>query len=156
MIELRGGICAATGFMACGVKAYIKSRKTEKLDVAILYSTSPATAAGVFTTNKVKAACVNISYEAVHQGPVQAIVMNSGNANCCTGEQGLLDTLAMQEAASRGLNIPLKSVAVASTGVIGERLPMDRMLNGIANACTCLSVEGGVDAASISFPLLGL
>lgn len=147
MKEVAGGICAATGFMASGVKAYIKSRKTEKLDVAVLYSSSPATAAGVFTTNKVKAACVTLSMEAVKH-PLQAIVMNSGNANCCTGEQGMRDAQAMQVAAAEGLKLLPECVAVASTGVIGERLPMDRMLNGIVDACANLSPKGAVNAAS--------
>jgi len=148
MKEIVGGICAAKGFLASGVQAHIKSRKTDKLDVAVVYSTSPATAAGVFTTNKVKAACVRLSSEVIARGPIQAIVMNSGNANCCTGDQGLHDTFTMQAAAARGLNINAQSVAVASTGVIGERLPMDRMLPGIAEACVSIKPEGGVDAAS--------
>jgi glutamate N-acetyltransferase/amino-acid N-acetyltransferase len=147
MKKIAGGICAAKGFLASGVKAHIKSRKTDKLDVAVLMSTSPATAAGVFTTNKVKAACVTLSMEAVKQ-PLQAIIMNSGNANCCTGEQGMQDAQAMQAAAAEGLKIPMSAVAVASTGVIGERLPMDRMLNGIVEVCATLSPQGGEDAAS--------
>lgn len=148
MQEIAGGICAAKGFMASGVKAYIKSRKVEKLDVAVLFSASPASAAGVFTTNKVKAACVKVSHEAVQRGKLQAIVMNSGNANCCTGEQGMLDTLAMQAAAAEGLKIDPQNVAVASTGVIGDPLPMERMLKGINEACKSISPQGGADAAS--------
>src|SRR3989338_1093105 len=105
MKEIAGGICAPKGFMAAGVTAHIKSRKTNKLDVAVLYSTSPATAAGGFTTNKVKAACVRLSKEVMERSPVQAIVMNSGNANCCTGEQGTQDTYSMQKAAAEGLQI---------------------------------------------------
>lgn len=147
MKELAGGICAAKGFLASGVKAHIKSRKTEKLDVAVLYSSTPATAAGVFTTNRVKAACVTLSMEAVKH-PLQAIVMNSGNANCCTGHQGYLDAQSMQSAAAEGLKLLPDCIAVASTGVIGERLPMDRMLNGIMSACSNIRREGGQDAAS--------
>ncbi len=148
MKEIAGGICAAKGFMASGVKAYIKSRRTEKLDVAVLYSTTPATAAGVFTTNRVKAACVVLSMEAVHRGPLQAIVMNSGNANCCTGEQGMRDACTMQTSTAECLKLNPESVAVASTGVIGEPLPMDRMLNGIMDACAQVSSEGASKAAS--------
>ena len=148
MKQITGGVCTAKGYMASGVQAHIKSRKTDKLDVAVLYSTSPATAAGVFTTNKVKAACVTLSMEATHKGTVQAIVMNSGNANCCTGEQGVLDTKVMQMTTAQALKIPQDTVAVASTGVIGEKLPMDRMLPGITAACASLSLQGGGDAAA--------
>ena len=148
MKEIAGGICAAKGFLASGVIAHIKSRKTEKRDVAVLYSTSPATAAGVFTTNKVKAACVLLSREVIERGSVQAIVMNSGNANCCTGDQGTQDTYVMQKAAAECLNLKAENIAVASTGVIGEHLPMDRLLPGIAQACASIKEEGGVDAAS--------
>ena len=148
MMEARGGVCAPKGFKASGVQAHIKSKKTNKLDLAVLFSERPATAAGVFTTNRVKAACVLLSREALSGGTLQAIVMNSGNANCCTGEQGMADTLKMQSLTAECLAIPSQSIAVASTGVIGERLPMERVIPGIREACLALSQTGAEDAAS--------
>ncbi len=148
MLEVKGGVCAPKGFRASGVKAHIKSKKIQKLDVAVLQSINPATAAGVFTTNKVRAACVLLSENVVSSGILQAIVMNSGNANCCTGEQGATDARVMQETAAKFLNLSTSLVAVASTGVIGERLPMDRMVPGIQEACASISEDGAENAAS--------
>ena len=140
-----GGVTAAKGFLASGAAAGIKYK--EKKDVALIFSESDACAAGMFTTNKVKAAPVLLNMERVNRESVRAIVANSGNANACTGEQGLQDARAMGEEVARLLNIPGESVLIASTGVIGQPMPMERVLPGIAEAASNLSKDGGGPAA---------
>ncbi|MEW6425919.1 MAG: bifunctional ornithine acetyltransferase/N-acetylglutamate synthase, partial [Bacillota bacterium] len=140
-----GGVAAPQGFLAAGVSAAIKHK--EKKDVALIFSEVPASAAGLFTTNRVKAAPLTVTIPRVKNGVAQAIVANSGNANACNGEQGLQDALAMAAEAARLLQIPPKHVLVASTGVIGQPLPMERVLPGIAAAVKNLSKDGGSAAA---------
>ncbi len=102
-------------------------RKSGRLDVAMIYSEVPATCAGVFTTNRVVAAPVTVSSPRIRKGLCQAVVLNSGNANACTGDQGLRDALRCAEVASHALGIPEDLVAVSSTGVIGVPLPMEKL-----------------------------
>lgn len=142
-----GGITAPRGFTAAGVHANVKGKGGTKKDIAIVYSQVPAAAAAVFTQNQVKAAPVLVSQQKLAGGRLQAIVVNSGNANACTGERGLADAAAMCDLAARALGIPADLVAVASTGVIGVNLPMDRIADGIAAAAELLSPEGNADAA---------
>lgn len=142
-----GGVTAPRGFTAAGVQANVKGKGGTKKDVAIIYSQLPAAAAAVFTLNKVKAAPVLVSQEQLAGGKLQALVVNSGNANACTGDQGLADATTMCELAARALGIAPSLVAVASTGVIGVNLPMDRIATGIAGAAQQLSSEGNADAA---------
>lgn len=139
-----GGITAARGMRASGVFAGV--RKTRN-DIAVVYSEVPAVGAGVYTTNRVKAAPVLVSMEHVGAGIVQAIAVVSGNANACTGEQGLKDGYAITQALGRALGIDPTTVAYASTGVIGVRLPMDRVIPGIIDAAERLSPHGGRAAA---------
>ncbi len=135
--SIPGGVTAPKGFQAAGVAAGIKKRNK---DVAIIYSEVPATAAGVFTTNKVKAAPVLWSSRIVeNQKSVQAIVINSGNANACTGAIGMDHAALMSEATAKELHLDKDSVLVASTGVIGVPLPIDRVLSGIHTACSELN-----------------
>lgn len=147
MQQVTGGVTAPTGFLAAGVPADIKGKGGTKKDVAILFSKVPCAAAGVFTTNKVKAAPVVLSAQCVKAGSVQAIVVNSGNANACVGEQGMADAKEMTELTAQALGLDAAAVAVASTGVIGVTLPMDRVKKGIALAAASLSAEGGQAAA---------
>ncbi len=133
------------GFRAAGAAAQIKPESAKK-DVAIIYSTTPASAAAVFTTNKVKAAPLLVSREHLAAAPAPAVVANSGNANACTGEAGKQDAETMCAWAAEKLNIAPKDVLVASTGGIGQRLPMDRIRTGIEAACARLSEHGGMDA----------
>ncbi|MCG0238605.1 MAG: bifunctional glutamate N-acetyltransferase/amino-acid acetyltransferase ArgJ [Firmicutes bacterium] len=142
-----GGVTAPRGFLAAGVSADVKGRGGTKKDVALLFSQVPAAAAGVFTRNRVQAAPVILSRERVARGRLQAVVVNSGNANACTGEQGLRDAEAMAAIAAEALGIAPELVAVASTGVIGVPLPMDRIAAGIRAAAAALSPEGNADAA---------
>ncbi|MBV5350295.1 bifunctional ornithine acetyltransferase/N-acetylglutamate synthase, partial [bacterium] len=113
------------GFKFSVVEAAIK--KPGRKDLALIYSDSPATAAAVFTTNKVKAAPVLLSAERIAAGRCQALIVNSGNANACTGQQGMLDARETSRLLSEGLQIAEELVQVSSTGVIGVPLPMDRI-----------------------------
>lgn len=128
--KINGGVTAPKGFLASGLNADIKNQT--KKDMAMVFSSTPCAAAGVFTTNLVKAAPVKWDKELVTTSPyVQAVVVNSGIANACTGAEGLgycADTAA--EAAS-ALNIPKTAVLVASTGVIGKQLPIDKIKSGV-------------------------
>jgi glutamate N-acetyltransferase / amino-acid N-acetyltransferase len=124
------------GFRFAGVAAGIK--KNGKPDVAILAADGPVPTAAVFTQNRVVAAPVVVAREHVEAGKLAAIVMNSGNANACTGKQGLADARAMTRLAGAGLGVDAKRVGVASTGVIGVPLPMDRVERGIAAAAGAL------------------
>lgn len=128
--KINGGITAPKGFLASGLNAGIKNQT--KKDMAMVFSSTPCAAAGVFTTNLVKAAPVKWDKEIVTTSPyVQAVVVNSGIANACTGAEGLgycADTAAEAAAA---LNIPKTAVLVASTGVIGKQLPIDKIKSGV-------------------------
>ncbi|ACV61487.1 arginine biosynthesis bifunctional protein ArgJ [Desulfofarcimen acetoxidans DSM 771] len=139
-----GGVTAASGFTACGVRAGIKN---DKKDLAIIYSKLPCSATGVYTTNKVQAAPVQLTRQRLSDGHAQAVIINSGYANACNGPQGLRDALKTSSVLAESLNIQENQVLVASTGVIGQNLPMDKILNGIALAVSQLSPEGGPDAA---------
>ncbi|MCS7234616.1 MAG: bifunctional glutamate N-acetyltransferase/amino-acid acetyltransferase ArgJ [Armatimonadetes bacterium] len=138
-----GGVTAPQGFLAAGVHCGIKQRK---LDLALLVSESPATVAGVFTTNRIKAAPVLWCQEVVRRGVARAVVVNSGNANACTGERGWQDAREMAERTAQALEVPAEQVLVASTGVIGVPLPMDAVRRGILLAAQSLS-RSGDDAA---------
>ncbi len=128
--NISGGVNAAKGFMANGLNAGIKNNV--KKDMALVYSENPCVAAGVFTTNKVKAAPVKWDYNVVHNSPyAQAVVINSGVANACTGEEGYGYCMDMAEAVGNEMQLPKDAVLVASTGVIGRQLPMDIIKEGI-------------------------
>ncbi|MEA4926725.1 MAG: bifunctional glutamate N-acetyltransferase/amino-acid acetyltransferase ArgJ [Syntrophomonadaceae bacterium] len=138
-------VTAPQGFLAQGVEAAIK--KEDKKDVAIIYSQIPCAAAGVFTTNKVRAACIDLNRGHLEDSQAQAIVVNSGNANACTGEQGWEDTIGMARQTADLLDINPRDVLVASTGVIGVEMPMDRIAGGIQAAGAGLSRDGGHNVA---------
>jgi glutamate N-acetyltransferase/amino-acid N-acetyltransferase len=124
-----GSASSASGFLAGAVRAGIKSK--DELDLAILCSEVPCTAAGVFTTNQIKSAPVVLSQRHIAKGQAQAIVVNSGCANACTGEPGLADAQEMAQLTAAKLGISPEEVLVASTGVIGVPLPMDKIRTGI-------------------------
>ncbi|MHB8126448.1 MAG: bifunctional glutamate N-acetyltransferase/amino-acid acetyltransferase ArgJ [Desulfitobacteriaceae bacterium] len=127
-----GGVGAPRGFWANGVQAGVKYEN--KYDVAIVYSDVPAQAAGVFTRNLVKAHPVLLSQKHLHNGLVQAIVMNSGNANACMGKDGDQAALAMTQKAADCLKLASEDILVASTGVIGVAMPLPTILKGIEKA----------------------
>jgi glutamate N-acetyltransferase/amino-acid N-acetyltransferase len=139
---IKGGVVAPRGFLASGVFCDIKrlgtgkgSDKGNKRDLALIVSEAPATVAGMFTTNQVCAAPVKVCVERMKNGTAWAVVINSGNANACTGKQGLQDAQEMVRNAERALNFPKGSVLVGSTGRIGVTLPMDNVRAGIIEAC---------------------
>jgi glutamate N-acetyltransferase/amino-acid N-acetyltransferase len=139
-------VTAAAGFRAAGVAAGLKS--VGMLDVAVVVNDGPArSAAAVFTANRVKAAPVLWSQRVVADGRVDAVVLNSGGANACTGPGGFQDTHAAAEWAAEALALSATDVAVCSTGLIGERLPVDALLAGVDTAVRRLSVSGADDAA---------
>ena len=139
-----GSITSPKGFKASGIYGGIKKAKK---DVAVIMSDVPAKAAGTFTTNKVVAAPVIVSRENINNAAIQAIVINSGNANACTGLTGLKNAWEMAEITAHNLGINKENVIVSSTGVIGVNLDMDIMREAIKTACSVLSYSGGQDAA---------
>ncbi|AFQ42349.1 bifunctional glutamate N-acetyltransferase/amino-acid acetyltransferase ArgJ [Desulfosporosinus meridiei] len=133
---INGGIAAPKGFYAVGVQAEIKYK--DKFDVALIFSDVQAQAAGVYTRNIVKAHPLYLTQRHLKNGLARAIVVNSGNANACVGEFGDQTAQAMAEVAGTFLAIPPEDVLVASTGVIGVKMPIDRVLNGIRVASSLL------------------
>lgn len=133
------------GFKAAGVASGIK--KTGEKDLGLVFSESPASAAGVFTRNRVKAAPVLLDRERIKSGACQAVIVNSGNANCCTGDQGMRDARAMTRIAASGLGISEDLVLVASTGVIGKPLPIKKIEAAIPDLIRSTSPEGISDLA---------
>ena len=134
--SIKGGVCSAKGFRAAGVAAEIKYKGRN--DVALIVADEPCAAAAVFTTNKVAAAPVVYDREIVKSGRIQAILANSGCANACTGSAGLKDAELSALVTAGELGIDPKLVLVASTGVIGRRLPMNRLLAGAKSAVKSL------------------
>jgi glutamate N-acetyltransferase / amino-acid N-acetyltransferase len=145
MEKTSGGITAPKGYKAAGLACGIK--KSGKKDLALILSDVPANAAAMFTTNKVKAAPVILSMDHIKGGRAQAIIANAGCANACTGAEGLEDARMMVRSVASLFNIPVKTVLVASTGTIGSRLPMKKIMEGVRSLQKKLSVSGGRDAA---------
>ncbi len=149
MKHINGGVTAAAGFSATGLAVGIK-KKSEKKDMALVYSKVPCKVAGTFTKNVVKAACVKYDMDVVENSPfVQAVVVNSGIANACTGAQGYEYCGLTAKATGEALNIPESAVLVGSTGVIGAQLPIDKITEGVKLMAPLLgeTVEDGTLAA---------
>jgi len=143
---VKGGITYPKGIKAAGVKCGIRFNKK---DLALIYSEKVADAWGTFTTNKFKAAPLVVTEKnlSLSKEKLQAVLINSGIANACTGEKGLKDAWEMADYVSRGLKISKKYVAVTSTGKIGEFLPLDKIRAGVEKAISCLDYAGGTEAA---------
>jgi glutamate N-acetyltransferase/amino-acid N-acetyltransferase len=148
--EIKGSIVAPQGFLASGVFCDIKrlgtgkgSQKGKKRDLALIVSEVPATVAGMFTTNQVCAAPVKVCVERVKRGKAQAIVVNSGNANACTGKQGMKDAREMTSVLAKQLHMREEQVLVGSTGRIGVTMPMANVKSGIIAASELLGNEVG-------------
>jgi glutamate N-acetyltransferase/amino-acid N-acetyltransferase len=156
LTAIQGSIVAPRGFRASGVFCDIKrlgtgkgSEKGRKRDLALIVSDVPATVAGMFTTNQACAAPVKVCVECVKKGRAQAVVVNSGNANACTGTQGLKDAREMARFTEQALALPQGTVLVGSTGRIGVTLPMDNVRAGIIEAAVELgSTAGHADQAA--------
>lgn len=130
MEYINGGVTAAKGYKAAGYAAGIKYEGRD--DMAMIFSETPCECAGTFTTNVVKAACVLWDKDIVSSGsPMHAVVINSGIANACTGNEGFEACIKTAEAVEEALGVPYSTVAVASTGVIGMQLPADKLINGV-------------------------
>ncbi len=142
--EVPGGVAAACGFEAAGVRCGLKSAGP---DMALVYTVRPAVSAGVFTTNRFQAAPVLVTKDRVGRERTHAIIANSGNANACTGPRGYQDALRMADLAAQALGAPRRSVLVCSTGVIGRALPMAKVSAGVKSAASALSPDGGTAAA---------
>lgn len=145
---VEGGVCAAKGFFAAGVEAEIKYRNRK--DMALVYSEVPCVCAGTFTSNVVKAAPVLWDRDVVEKSPcVQAVVVNSGIANACTGKEGMECCEKTAEAAAEALEIAKDSVLIGSTGVIGMQMPVDRLTAGVKKLAAAKehSVHGAQMAA---------
>ncbi len=144
-LEMKTGVTAPKGFTAAGIHCGIKKSKK---DLALIYTKTPASAAAVFTLNKVQAAPVLISKEHLRQGKkFHAVIVNSGNANACTGEQGYKDAVLMAAKTAEVLKIKPEEVFVSSTGVIGETLPMDKITAGIDSIVNFLDEEDNLTSA---------
>ena len=140
MLKTKGGITAPQGFEAAGIAAGLK--KSKKPDLALIFSKVPAVCAATFTTNQVKAAPILVCQKQVKAGKAQAIIINSGNANCWTGAKGEADAWAMVFETAKALNIPAANVLVCSTGVIGKLMPMNKDKAGIKKIVPSLSTSG--------------
>jgi glutamate N-acetyltransferase/amino-acid N-acetyltransferase len=133
------------GIKAAGISCGLK--KSGKKDLCLIYSEKKAISAGAFTQNQVKAAPVLLSMKNVESENVQALIINSGNANACNGAKGYEDAVTTTELVAKNLNILPSEVLVQSTGIIGLPLPMDKLISGINNICPKLSKDGGEDAS---------
>lgn len=143
--EITGGITAPEGYLAAGIACGIK--KSKKKDLALVYSEISAVGAAVFTTNNFKAAPVLLSMEKIKDHNIRAILINSGNANSCTGKKGLEDVEELSSFLSDKLAVDKREIHLSSTGVIGELLPVDNMKRGIEEIASLLSRNGAQDAA---------
>ena len=147
MEYIKGGVCAARGFKAAGIHCGVRPNKS-KNDLAVIFSEAECAAAGLFTTNKVKAAPVQLDIEAVKGGKIRAVAANSGNANACAPE-GLENALRMRTALAKALGIPETEALVSSTGVIGQRLNIEAIEAGLPAAVSALTHgPAGSDAAA--------
>jgi len=142
-----GSITSPKGYLAGACYVGVKSRKSEKPDVTILYSQEPATCAALFTTNKFCAAPVLLGREVLKKGRARAVVINSGNANAATGEQGMENAKKVELLAEELLGLGEDEVFVSSTGVIGQQLPVEKVLDGVRRIVPNMTVEQGTDAA---------
>ena len=145
--KIKRGVCAPKGFEASAVSAGIKNPDDPRLDLALIYSQHPCSAAGTFTTNRVKAAPVKVSQAYLKADQVQAIVVNSGNANACTGVEGISDARKTCNLVAKELGLRQRQIAVCSTGVIGLPMPMTRIEPRIRDLVSELKPNNGDDVA---------
>ena len=150
MIELiqGGSVTSAKGFVAGGTYAGIKTSGEDSLDLGILKSDNPAAVAGTFSTNKVLSPSVTLSKQRIANGSARAVVVNSGCANCCVGEQGLRDAEEMASLAAAHIGVPEEEVLVCSTGMIGVELPMALVRQNMGNI-RLAEQDGGEFARSL-------
>lgn len=166
--RIKGGVGAPQKFLTSAVSCGIKNPAAERLDLALIYSEVPCSSAGTFTTNRVKAAPVRVSQTHLRKGDLRAVIVNSGNANACTGVQGVHDAKAMCKAVAKPLGLTQSEIGVCSTGVIGLPMPMVRVepkyddlvdrlgpKNGSAVASAIITSDTRIKEIAISFDLGG-
>ncbi len=144
---VEGGVTAARGFRAGAISCGIKNPEATRLDLMLIASDVPTVTDAVFTTNKVRAACVRVSQQHIKEVDTRAIIANSGNANACTGPQGIQDAKAMCKATAEALGIRMRQVQVASTGIIGMNMPIQRVVPRVAELAGKLTDTGSEDAS---------
>ena len=142
-----GSVTCPKGFLASGIHCGVKAGTTKK-DLALIYSEVPCIGTGMYTNNIVKAAPIRITKEHLSDKKAQAIICNSGNANCCTGEDGLSKAKLITEELAKELNLKSEDILIASTGVIGVPINVDAIIQGIPNLKKQLSTDGNLDAAT--------
>ncbi|MCB1226301.1 MAG: bifunctional glutamate N-acetyltransferase/amino-acid acetyltransferase ArgJ [Verrucomicrobiales bacterium] len=142
-----GGVTAARGFRAAAVGCGIKNPENKRLDLALVVSDFPTHTEAVFTTNQVKAACVRVSAQHLREPDTRAIIVNSGNANACTGPRGITDAKEMAKLTAEAVGCRMRQVLVCSTGIIGMPMPMERLRPGIPAVAAALHAEGSDDAS---------
>jgi len=145
--RIKGGVGAARGFRTSAVSCGIKTPGARRLDLALIHSEARCSSAGTFTTNRVKAAPVKLTQSHLRKGDLQAVVANSGNANACTGIQGLHDAKAMADGVAKPLGLKRGEVGVCSTGVIGLPMPMDRVAPRFDKLVAALGPRRGGEVA---------
>ena len=139
---IEGGVTAAKGFRASAVTCGIKNPEATRLDLALIVSDTPTVTDAVFTTNKVRAGCVRVCQQHIKESDTRAIIANSGNANACTGVQGIQDAKAMTKAVAEEIGVKMRQVLVCSTGIIGMPLPIERILPKVPDAVAKLNDKG--------------
>lgn len=140
-----GSVTTPAGFLASGVRADIKQKGK---DVALILSEQPTATAAMFTTNRVPAHCIVLNSQMLENGAPRGVIINAGNANCCTGAQGRTDAEEMSRRTANALDLQTTDIFNLSTGVIGEPMPMQKIRSGIDQAVAALSPNGGLDAAA--------
>ncbi|MDX9826640.1 MAG: bifunctional glutamate N-acetyltransferase/amino-acid acetyltransferase ArgJ [Spirochaetia bacterium] len=145
MVQIRGGVTAPKGFTASGIHVGMRKNR-EKKDLALVWSEKPCSAAAVYTTNQVKGQPLIVTSEHLADGKAQAIIVNAGNANTCTGEAGIAAARRMAALVSQWMKIPAADVVVASTGVIGQQLDVSKIEAGMDQLVAGLSRTGNIDA----------
>ena len=144
---IEGGVTAPKGFKAAAISCGIKNPDVVRLDLTLITSDVPTVTDAVFTTNKVRAACVRVSQQHIKESDTRAIIANSGNANACTGPQGIQDAKAMCKATAEALGVRMRQVLVCSTGIIGMNMPIQRITPRVGELAEKLSDTGNEDAA---------
>jgi glutamate N-acetyltransferase/amino-acid N-acetyltransferase len=146
---IEGGICAPKGFQSAAISCGIKNPAVERLDLALIYSAHPTVGSAVYTQNQVCAAPVRLSSSNLKTAEPRAIIVNSGNANACTGHAGMVNARAMSTATAKALGLKQREIQVCSTGIIGVQMPIERIEPRIAELAALLGTDGDPAARAI-------
>jgi glutamate N-acetyltransferase / amino-acid N-acetyltransferase len=146
---IEGGICAPLGFQSAAMSCGIKNPAVERLDLALIYSPFPTVGSAVYTQNQVCAAPVRLSSSNLKSAEPRAIIVNSGNANACTGHAGMVNARAMSTATAKALGLKQREIQVCSTGIIGVQMPIERIEPRIAELASLLGTDGDPAARAI-------